>query len=85
MVIESTLSQKLEVSIGYCCNDLTIIFVLVEGYIYVEDFKGFGSKCALNAQSFMSYYGSLEDKNVERTVDNGVQTREVSEGSFKSL
>ena len=75
----------MEARVEYCCNDLTIIFVLVEGYIYVEDFRGFGRKCPLGAQSILSYYVCLEDKNVERGLDNRVQTREDSEGSLKSL
>jgi hypothetical protein len=33
----------------------------------------------------MSYYESLEDKNVDRGLGNGVQTHEVSGGSLKSL
>lgn len=72
IVIESKLRQKLGARGGYYCNGLTTIFVLDEGYIYVKDFRKFGRKCPLSAQSFMSYCENLEDKNVERGLDNGV-------------
>ena len=51
----------------------------------MKDLRGFVRKCPLSVRSFMSYYESLEDKNVDRGLGNGIQTHEVSGGSLKSL
>ena len=51
----------------------------------MKDLRGFVRKCPLSVRSFMSYYESLEDKNVDRGLGNGVQTHEVSGGSLKTL